>query len=177
MKLIILNGTGGAGKTTVSKKLHEQLPLSVRLPNYELRRMVSGFKDRRAESAEIIFRLMVGMVREALAYGSDVILDSKIHDNFSGNSVIDEFIALGNEFGAEVYEIILDLDKETAIERMRGRGLKNGLLTEENVVRNGENFYNNMQKFISSRSGAIVIDVNGLDEEAVLKEVRSVTGV
>jgi broad-specificity NMP kinase len=178
MKLIILNGTSGAGKTAVAKKLHAHIPLSVLVPNFEIRRMISGFKNNREKSREIMFNLMQGLVEKALFSGSDVIIDSKIHDECSGNSVIDKMAAKAREFGAETYEIILNLDKAAAMERIRNRGFsKDAILNEENLEENVDTFLKKMKEYTASRTNATIIDTSHLTEQEVFTKVKEVVGV
>jgi len=141
MKFTMINGPGGAGKTALAKKLHKNKELSVLVPNYLVRRMINGFRENRDRSREIMFNLTYGLVEQALVSGVDVIVDQKTHDNFSGNSVVDRYINLAKQKGATTYEIILTVDKETAMKRIKDRGFsEGGILNEENLEENVDDF-------------------------------------
>jgi deoxyadenosine/deoxycytidine kinase len=51
MKLIILNGPCGVGKSTVAQKLHEVIPLSFLLDIDAQRRFISKHREFKEESA------------------------------------------------------------------------------------------------------------------------------
>jgi len=175
MKLIILNGTSGSGKTTVAKQLHQILPLSVMIPNYEIRRMISGFADYREESREIMFNIIYGIVEQALFSNVDVIVDSKIHDDCTGNSFVDRLVALGVEKAAVTYEIILQVDKQQSMDRIRTRGFKPGaILSEDNLEENVDTFLAKMDEYTKSRKDSILVDTSHLSPEQVLDEIKSI---
>lgn len=178
MKFIMLNGMSGAGKSTVARTLHEYLPLSVMVPNYYVRMMISGYKDYRKESGEMMFKLTEGLLEKGLELGSNVIVDQKTHDNFEGESVVDDYIKIAKEKGAEVYEIILMVEKDEAEKRIRDRGFTSkSLLNEDNVKRNVDKFYENMKKFIESRNNPIIIDTTNLSKKEVFDEIKKVVNI
>ncbi|MEY3784406.1 MAG: hypothetical protein RLZZ230_728 [Candidatus Parcubacteria bacterium] len=175
MKFILLNGTSGVGKTTVAWQIHELLPLSVMVPNFEIRRMISGFKNDRDKSREIMFNLTYGIIEQALVSGVDVIVDSKIHDDMSGKSVADRFINLAKKMNADVYEIILTVDKAQSLERIKNRGFStDGILTEENIEENVDKFMSAMNEYTLSRGDAVILDTSNLTPEEVLSEVKKI---
>ena len=175
MKFILLNGTSGVGKTTVARQIHELLPLSVMVPNFEIRRMISGFKNDRDKSREIMFNLTYGIIEQALVSDVDVIVDSKIHDDMTGKSVADRFINLAKKMNADVYEIILTVDKAQSLERIKNRGFSNdGILTEENIEENVDKFMSAMNEYTLSRGDAVILDTSNLTPEEVLSEVKKI---
>jgi broad-specificity NMP kinase len=172
MKLIILNGIAGAGKTTVAKRLHDALPLSVLIPNFEVRRMISHFKTNRDLSRTILFNLTYGLTEQGLRSGSHVIVDSKIHDDLTGKSIIDRLVELAKTLNAETYEVLLEVDKKRSIQRIRSRGFSKGaILTEENVEENVENFIHQMEEFKKTRRNALAIDTSTLSPDEVFSSV------
>jgi len=175
MKFIMINGPGGAGKTTLAKKLHKNKELSVLVLNYLIRRMINGFKENRDKSREIMFNLTYGIVEQALESGIDVIVDQKTHDDFSGNSIIDRYVSLAEQKGATTYEIILTVDKENAMERIRQRGFsEGGILNEENLEENVNDFLKKMNDFMASRDNAIIVNTSNMTEEEVLEKVLEI---
>ncbi len=168
----MINGISGSGKTFLADRLHSSMSLSVLVPNYFIRRMISDFKDNRDKSRKIMFNLMYGIVDQALESGADVIVDSKIHDNFAGDSVVDRYLHLANSKGVKTHEIILVVDKETAIERIRKRGFsEGGILNENNLEENVDDFLKKMNKFIALRKKPIIINTSNMNEKEVYKKV------
>lgn len=175
MKFIMINGPGGAGKTTLAKKLHTDEKLSILVQNYLVRRMINGFRENRDRSREIMFNLTYGIVEQALTSGVDVIVDQKTHDNFSGNSIVDRYINLAKQKGATTYEIILTVDKENAMQRIKERGFsEGGILNEENLEENVNDFLKNMKDFIASRNNAKIINTSNMTEKEVFEKVLKI---
>ena len=61
MKLILLNGPSGVGKTTAAKKLHEIIPLSFLLDLDEQRQFISQFRIYPEESGSLSFDIALAI--------------------------------------------------------------------------------------------------------------------
>ena len=129
MKLILLNGPCGIGKTTTAARLHDSLSLSFLLDIDAQRRYISHYREYRDESRGLALDVSRGVVSACLeARRTVIIIDKMIFDS----SVLDEFYAIAEGFGAPVYEITLWAPKEVMMRRAYERGFRDGgLLTPE----------------------------------------------
>lgn len=171
MKLIILNGSPAAGKSTVAKKLHEAMPMSL-LADVDLwRTLVSGWKENRTESLALAYKYTVGAVGAYLKTGHDVIVDKAI---LSDDSVIDALVESGKANFADVYEFILIAKQDIIEKRAEARGFhENGLLTREKVTE----LWHTAQNLIPKRSNAIVIDTSEIEADAVFQKIKEMVGL
>ncbi len=170
MKLIILNGSPAAGKSTLAEKLHKDFPLSLLADVDEWRRLISGWRENREKSLKLSYIFMVAAVDAYLKTGHDVIVDKAI---VSHDTVIDSLIKSGKEDGAEVYEFILTADKDIISDRAEKRGFhENGLLTPEKVVE----LWEKTQRLIADRGNAVIIDTSSITAEEVYEKVKAVIG-
>ena len=168
MKLIIINGSPAAGKSTLAQRLHQELPLSLLADIDSWRRLVSGYRENRKESLEITYKFAVAAIDAYLQTGHDVIVDKAI---LGVNDVLDAIVESGQKYGAEIYEFVLTADKDVIIQRAAERGFRDaGLLTPEKVVE----LWDRAQDLIQERPNAVVIDTNTLDAEAIYKKVKGI---
>ena len=168
MKLIIINGTAGVGKSTLAEKLHELLPLSFLVNVDAQRRFISQYREQAKESSDLAFEVSIAITEACLRSKRDVIVDKMI---WNINSTLDTLDELGEKYGAEVHEIILEASKETVVKRVEGRGYKpGGLLTPEKVDR----FWEETQKLKHERPNALVIQTDELTADQVFEKVKSV---
>jgi predicted kinase len=168
LKLIILNGPSGVGKSTIAIRLHQWLASSVIIDIDELRRtMISDYRERREESLRLAYELAVSVIEDNLKDGHNVIIDKAI----SSTDIIDSFIKTGKKNGAEVYEFFLFADKATVQKRADERGYRPGsLLTRERV---GES-WDKADALRQKRTEAIVIDTAQKDTDQVFALVQRI---
>lgn len=165
MKLIILNGPCGIGKSTVARQLHTDLPLSFLLDGDAQSRYISHYREYDSERREITRAVMMGIIESCLKIKRDVIVDKMTFDPH----LLDEYHQLGKTYGADVFEFILWGGKEMVMSRAHARGWpKDNLLTPEKC----ERFWMEIDQLISHRPVAKIINVEGLDETNVLEMVR-----
>lgn len=165
MKLILLNGSPAAGKSTVAARLHEALPHSLLADVDSWRKLISGWRDNREESLRNAYDFTVAAVDAYLATGNSVIVDKAI---LNADPVIDALIEAGKRHGAEIYEFILIADRDTITARADARGYhENGLLTPDRVVE----LWERAQELIRKRPHAIVIDTTTLSPDETFKEI------
>lgn len=165
MKLIIINGSCGIGKSTLARALHQSIPLSF-LVNIDLiRRHVSGHKEYREESRHLSHLITLAILTVCFKEGRDVILDKMLHDP----RLIDAYRAIADEYHADIHEFILWAPKEVVMERASDRGWKeNGLLTPEKC----ELFWEKIDQLKDHRSQARVIDTTTLTEVELFQVIK-----
>ncbi|MDO8624225.1 MAG: zeta toxin family protein [bacterium] len=167
MKLIILNGPSGIGKSTIATRLHEKMSNSALIDVDELRRSIPNYREQRAESLKLAYQKTGEAIESHFKNGQDVIIDKVI----SESSILDSFIEIGKKFDANAYEILLFADKEASQKRADERGYKPGsLLTRERV---GE-MWEMADALCKQRPNAIVIDTAHMSIEDVFERVKSV---
>jgi predicted kinase len=171
MKLIILNGPPGVGKSTLAVRLNEELPFTTIIDIDELRRTtMPDYRERREESLQLAHELAASAIEANLRQGNNVIIDKAI----SYSDTIDSFIDIGSKYGAEIYEFMLFADKATVQRRAEGRGFKPGsMLTREKVTE----LWEKADTLREERSGAVLIDTTHLNSGEVLKAIMTALGL
>jgi predicted kinase len=170
MKLIILNGSPGTGKSTIAEKLHAGMPMSLLVELDAWRRFISGYRENRKESLNLSFQHALSAIEVSLNAGHDAIVNRVILDS----KTLDTLHELGKRCGAEVYEFMFFADKETIIQRVTERGYTpGGLLTPGKT----EELWERSDKFKNERMNAVLIDTRALDLDEVYKKVKEVIGI
>lgn len=165
MKLIILNGPSGVGKSTISSRLQTDIADAVLIDVDELRRSIPNYKEQRRESLLLAYEKTRDAIVSILREGKTVIIDKAI----SFTDTLDSFVTTGKEYGADVREVILFAPREVVQGRADERGYKPGsLLTRERV---GE-LWDQLNGLREERSQAIVIDTQGLSIEETYEKVK-----
>jgi broad-specificity NMP kinase len=177
MKLILINGPAGVGKTTVAKKLHESLSFSFLLDLDNQRDFISHWRDDREKARILSFDIALALAETCLKDGVDFISGKAMFDTVlkgQEKNPIDMFIDLGRKYGAEVYEVMLWADKDTVLERADKRGyeVKNHLSSEK-IAETWEDFRTIKEK----RNNAIVLDTTNLTEDEVSGKVKEAVGL
>ncbi len=169
MKLIILNGPSGVGKSTLAARLHSQMPASVLLDLDEIRRSIPGYPEKREETLRLSFEYAFKAMEDHFKAGQDVIIDKGIFQS----EVLDTLISVANKYNAKVSEFLLFAERETVKKRAEDRGFKpGGLLTSEKVVE----LWEKADILRAQRTGAIVIDTTHLASEQVFEKVMAALG-
>lgn len=166
MKLIIVNGPSGVGKSTLVGRLHAEMPMCLLIDIDCIRRFITSYRENVKESSELSFRLAEVMLDAYLVSGHDVIIDKTL---LYADEVLDTFITIGMAHGADVYEFILSVEKDVLIKRADERGFRpGGLLTPEKVIKHWEG----SQRLVSDRKNAVVIDTSRLGAEEVYEKLK-----
>jgi GrpB-like predicted nucleotidyltransferase (UPF0157 family)/predicted kinase len=167
MKLIILNGPSGVGKSTIAARLHQDIPSSLLIDIDELRRAIPGYPEKRQETLLLSYEYAADAIEDGLKAGNDVIVDKAI----SYSDTLDSFIERGKQCGADVYEFLLFADKQTVQKRADERGYRpGGLLTPEKV---GE-LWEKSDVLRTERTNAYVVDTTHLSLEEVFSHIREI---
>ncbi len=168
VKLIIINGSPAAGKSTLARKLHEDIPMSLLADVDSWRKLIAGWRDKREESLKVAYVFLVAAVDAYLGTGNSVIVDKAI---LSDNSVIDALIESGQKHGAEIFVFILTAERQIIIDRAEKRGFhENGLLTAQSVVE----LWETSRKLAADRPEAMLVDTSYLDAETVYRKVKDI---
>jgi predicted kinase len=165
MRLIILNGPSGVGKSTISALLHADMPNSVLIDVDEVRRSIPDYKENRQESLKLAYEKTGDIIDKAFRNGQSVIIDKAI----SYSDTLDSLIVVAKKHNAEVHEFLLFADKATIQARADERGYKPGsLLTAEKV---GE-LWEKADALRKERSNAIIIDTKDKNIQETLNEIK-----
>lgn len=171
MKLIILNGPVGVGKTMLAKRLQENLPLSFFIHFDELRRHIGGYREKPHESRVLTFDVAFSIAETCFRQGKDVLFDKIMYDRIEKDQTetsLNQIIGIAKKHGADIHEFIIWADKKTVLKRLEERGYrKNSLLTPKKA----EKFWGEMKKFKDSRPQATLVDTSTLTPDEVFEEV------
>lgn len=171
MKLIILNGPPGTGKSTISQKLHQELPMSILVDIDQLRRWINGYRENKKQSGVLGYELAKSVIASGLESGSDIIVDKVILDS----DVIDSIIKIGKDYKADTYEFILSASKEATLARADKRGYRPGSLLTKGKVRS---MWKEGQELLKKRiKKAIVIDTTDQDIEETYNNIKTNIGI
>ncbi|SRR3989339_773545 len=167
MKLILINGPCGIGKSTLSAKIHANAPLSFLLDIDAQRRYISNYHEQKRESSAMIQDISCAIIKSCLENKHDVIVDKMIFDS----DLLDQFYKIANSCEAEVCEIIIWAPKDVVMKRAHERGFRElGLLTPEKC----ELFWDKIDELKNIRPQAKVIDINNMTEEEVYSKISAV---
>ncbi len=165
MKLILLNGPWGVGKSTVARLLHETLSRSLYIELDAIRRAIQGYEDDREAGFCFAVKVTQRIIEECIADKRDAIVDKM----FFVPSIIDEIVQRAKEHGAEVYEIVLWADLPTVLARGAMRGYSE-VFSEEKA----RHAWYALAPLITGRLQATVIDTTHLTPNEALVEVQRV---
>ena len=117
-RLILLNGPPGIGKSVLAQLWADDHPGVLNLDIDRLRVLVGGWRERFAETGEIVRPLALGMAGAHLRGGRDVVMPQ-----FLGRlSEIERFEAIAHDSGAAFCQIVLMDTKVHVLERFYRRG-------------------------------------------------------
>ena len=162
MKLVIINGPCGVGKSTVSEIIHKKLPMSLLLDIDSQRRLYAGYREKPEQSTPLAQATALAMAGVALKAGSDVTVDKMQYIAQWYN----QWINLGHEMGADTYEIILWASREKVLERADERGYGTSL-TREKV----KEFWEKINEFRQIRPDSIEINAEEVSTEEIVDQI------
>jgi predicted kinase len=171
MKLIVLNGPSGIGKSTTALELQKELPLSLLIDIDALRRYIEGYKEHREESAELSYKHALALTRMHLECGHSVIVEKTV---LWADWFLEELEKSANEFHAEFFEFILTAQKDILLSRVTERGfIPGGSLTLAKV----EEMWEESEKLPARRPKAVVIDTSDMRPQETLREIKNRVGL
>jgi len=117
-RLIHLNGPPGIGKSTLAQLYMDEHPGVLNLDIDQLRALIGGWRDRFAETGEIVRPVALSMAGTHLRGGRDVVMPQYL----GRLSEIERFEAVACDSGAVFCEVVLMDAKQRALERFYRRG-------------------------------------------------------
>lgn len=164
MKLIIINGPCGIGKSTLAKSIHNLFPLSYLLDIDAHSRNISHYREYTDERRDLRDAVSKGILEATLSVGRSVVLEKMIYSN----TLLDSYYQIAKKYNADIHEIILWAPKDLVMKRADDRGWKvGGLLTPEKC----ELFWDEIDKIKEERTMATIVDVTSLSEKEVYIKV------
>jgi predicted kinase len=117
-KIYMLVGLPASGKTTKAREMCEESDHEIRRVNRdELREMFDGSGEYSPDLEKLVRSANQILIKLALAHGYDVVVDNT---NLKPQDKIElEFVAF--EEGADLIEILMEVDVEECVRRDRGR--------------------------------------------------------
>jgi predicted kinase len=167
MKLIIINGPCGVGKSTLSAKLHANIPLSFLLDIDAQRRFISHYREQKEESGKMMMAISKAIIIGCLGDNRDIIIDKILFDSV----VLESYYEIAKKYGADIYEIILWAPKEVIMKRANERGWREGGLLTPEIC---ELFWDKIDKLKENRPQAQIINVENITEEDAYLEVAKI---
>jgi len=163
MKLIIINGPCGIGKSTLAARLHADINLSFLLDIDAQRRYINRYREQREASGKIVQAVSMAIIKSCLESGCDVIIDKMTFDP----EVLDYYYEIAKTYGADVYEIVLWAPKEVVMKRADERGWREGGMTPEQC----DNFWHKIDELKEFRPQAHIIDTENVEGDVLYEQV------
>lgn len=169
MKLIIINGAPGAGKSSVANIVHQSLPsLSFLLKFDAQRRFLKDRHENREEARTVTYEVCKAIIEGCFNQEKDVVFEGVLPDP----SIFEDLEIITKKYNAQMYEFILSADKDTIIERNTDRPRPADALPDSKQVTTdtAEKFWNLIELLKNDRPAANMIDVKQND----LNQVSSI---
>lgn len=175
MKLILLDGFAGIGKTTLAHKYIAVHPLTMAIEGDEIMNMIGKWREHEPEARVIKLKHVTALIDSHLQTGNDVILPYLVTDA----SHIAQFEKMAQGHGATFYEIYLSTNKDDATKRLldRGRWGEAGskILTEDDIP-NIESLYELMESELQKRPSAVHVESKDGESEKTYFALLKILG-
>ncbi|QQR79054.1 MAG: AAA family ATPase [Candidatus Moraniibacteriota bacterium] len=168
-RVILINGPGAVGKTTLVELLCKKLPQPcIRINIDEIRHLITSRKQFPEISYPVARKFTKRILEEAVSDGFDVVIDKMLFDEPSYGemaSAIDIYRSVTLAQGGIFFEFILMADEDTLMKRAEKRGFRpDGSVTPTTVIE----FHNAMKEFLTTRKDAIIIKTDNLNPPETL---------
>lgn len=174
-KFILLNGFAGSGKTTIAQRYITEHPLALVVESDELIVNLGQWLKNESEARVLVFEMIKSLVSMHLSKGHDVILPYLVTDARHST----EFELIATQHGASFYNVLLDNQKEVAIQRLLARGTWGEAGTDplaDKDVPEIDRLYNLMEQQLNYQDAVIIIDQTDMSVDdtygQVIKNVR-----
>jgi len=117
-RLIHLNGPPGIGKSTLAQRYADEHPGVLNLDIDQVRALIGGWRERFAETGEIVRPVALSMAGAHLRGGRDVVMPQYL----GRLSEIERFETVAHDSGAMFCEVVLMDTKQRCLERFNRRG-------------------------------------------------------
>ena len=128
-RLIHLNGPPGIGKSTMAQWYVDEHPGVLNLDIDQLRALIGGWRERFAETGEIVRPVALSMATAHLRGGRDVVMPQFL----ARLSEVERFEAVARDNGAVFCEVVMMDGKQRSIERFSRRGQDGDLVWHRHV--------------------------------------------
>jgi predicted kinase len=161
-RLIVLNGPGACGKSTLARRFAEDRPLTLDLDIDRVRDLIGGWRDHRPDAGLLARAVALAAARVHLAAGHDVIVPQLL----ARPEFLDQLAALAASTGASFHELVLMDTRENALRRWH---LRSGPAEQEEVAA----LYDRLQAMLPSRPDARIIHSHENQMERTYQEFLS----
>jgi predicted kinase len=117
VRLVVLNGPPGIGKSTLADRYVGQHPLALCLDIDGIRRQLGGWDTDEQASGRLARDLAVAMARVHLLAGHDVVVPQYL----GRVALLERLEALATEVGASFHDVMLMDSREAAVARFAAR--------------------------------------------------------
>lgn len=117
-RLVHLNGPPAVGKSTLARRLADDVPGTLALDADAVVAMIGGWREDFWATLPVARRLAAAMAREHLARGADVVLPQLV----TAEEEIAPYLAAAAAAGATYVEVVLLADDATTVDRFTDRG-------------------------------------------------------